>query len=136
MKYMFFTLAVACCFLACEDAQDEPAPSPTDINVRLRNQTDQTFQTTFLRFLEQGPDATYFNFGQLGPDEVTEYQIFDQAGTCGIDFFGDTTNNNREHNFESTCECICPLSPGNYTANLSFRISGNIAFFDVSLSED
>lgn len=136
MKYIAFALLITCSFLACDDDQNKPTPTPTEISIRLDNQTTETVEHTFLRFTEQGAAAAFTEFGALGPDEVTAYQVFDQAGSCGIDYFSQYNGSRGGPRFQSSCECICPLEPGNYTATLSYRVSGNIAFFDVRITED
>lgn len=128
---------MVCTFCACEDTTEvEPQSIQTEINIRLKNLTATTLQSTSLRFVEQGSNTPYTDYGQLAPDETTDYRIFNEAGACGIDFLSAVADTINGPNFNSSCECICPLSPGNYTASLSYLVQGNVAFFDVSINED
>lgn len=125
IPFRFFRLAslFSCLLLllagtSCSDDDADGTTAP--IQIRLVNESGLSLINSYLGFEGTATADDLVEYGFLDSDaEPTNYQGFEAAGTCSIRFLLDPNNQQPTNTFFSTCECICPLEAGLYTARIT-----------------
>jgi hypothetical protein len=127
-KFLLFLL-LPLCFANCDD--DDDSQSVDDIRIRVTNITLCDLEDIQLGFSGLADARSY---GSLVQGDTSDYLSFAAAGTCSIDFSATSCGTINGLQFQSVCECICSLSPGNYMARIIN--TGGIPIETVTIIEE